>query len=100
MEELYYQLLGAKYHDLEKQTANVKKVIDLAIKAYDFTKKQELENFVFTMDELKKFIRLAFKSPKKDNLLFDFEEIMHSKSATHYIENFRKLLKDAMEQKT
>ena len=94
MEQVYKLLLGSKYKQLDKYPSNVIKVIDLAVKAFDFVKRDEVENFDFVTLEMRKFITLAFKSPLKEILLMDLEQTIDSKSPKEYFDNVQKLIKD------
>lgn len=96
MEELYQLLLGPRYVGIDKYPANVRKTIDLAIKAYLAMKKKDDETLAFVMAELGKFLTLAFKTPHKEQLLIDFDNILHAKSEEVSLKNFQLLLKDAI----
>jgi hypothetical protein len=93
MEDIYLLLLGSKYKELDKYPANVIKVIDLAIKAYDAAKMQEAETFIFVMTEMKKFINFSFASPQKEKMIAEITRIESSNSPQSFLENFRSFLK-------
>jgi hypothetical protein len=93
MEDIYLLLLGAKYKNLDKCPAGVIKVTDLAVKAYDAAKMQEVETFVFVMNEMKKFINFGFASPQKEKMLKAVADIEKSNSPQSFLENFRTFLK-------
>jgi len=96
MEDIYVLLLGSKYRELDKYPANVIKIIDLAVKAYEAAKMQDAETLAFVMIELKKFINFAFLSPQKEDLLQAIAAIEKSTTYQGFLENFRGFIKIAL----
>lgn len=94
---IYQLFLGNRFQSLAKYPANVQKVAHLAAKAYLHVKEQDIEGFIFTMTELKKFVSIAFRSPDKEKLIEDYEKIATSQTAQDYITNFQILIKDAFD---
>ena len=92
---IYRLFLGNYLNDFPKYPANVQKVSHLAVKAYEYIKEQDLEGFIFTMTELKKFVSIAFRSPDKEKLVEDYDNIAQAKTAQDYITRFQILVKDA-----